>query len=69
MCSNLWPVVIKNIFMFVAVCPNITGTPGICVDQCSDDDDCSDGQLCCSNGCGHVCLDPVLNCSVSSYVL
>ena len=55
--------------MFVAMCPNTTGLLGTCVIKCSNDDECSDGQLCCSNGCGRVCLDPVLNCSVSSYVL
>ena len=55
--------------MFVAMCPNTTGLLGICVNKCSDDDECSDGQLCCSNDCGgSQCLDPVLNCSVSSYV-
>ena len=55
--------------MFVAMCPNTTGLLGTCVIKCSNDDECSDGQLCCSNGCGRECLDPVLNCSVSSYVL
>ena len=25
------------------------------MELCSADDDCPKGQLCCSNGCGHVC--------------
>ncbi|XP_065920034.1 kielin/chordin-like protein [Dysidea avara] len=32
---------------------------GICPEDCSIDSDCSNGQLCCSNGCGHVCMEPV----------
>jgi len=42
-------------------CPPAEG-PGICVELCSSNDDCSNGQLCCSNGCGHVCTDPALVC-------
>lgn len=39
-------------------CPKPTGV-GICVEDCSHHDDCSSqGKLCCSNGCGHVCMDP-----------
>lgn len=38
------------------VCPPLLpGSIGICVEQCSGDDDCPTGQKCCSNGCGHVC--------------
>merc|ERR550532_293606 len=41
------------------VCPRATG-PGICVEECSSDAQCqAEGKLCCSNGCGHVCLTPV----------
>lgn len=32
---------------------------GICVELCSSDMDCSGNQKCCSNGCGHVCQNPV----------
>jgi hypothetical protein len=40
-------------------CPKPTGF-GVCVEDCSNHDDCaSQGKLCCSNGCGHVCMDPV----------
>lgn len=42
-------------------CPRIQpGTVGICVDLCSSDSDCPRGQLCCSNGCGHVCMPGVV---------
>ncbi|XP_078584280.1 uncharacterized protein LOC144866630 [Branchiostoma floridae x Branchiostoma japonicum] len=39
-------------------CPEVTG-PGLCVEMCGNDSDCPAGQLCCSNGCGHTCQDPV----------
>lgn len=53
-------------------CPPVTGA-GICVEECSvaatatagDDDDCTDGKICCSNGCGHVCTDPVNNSPIT----
>ena len=48
-------------------CPNTTGMLGTCVEGCSDDSVCENGQLCCSNGCGHVCTAPYVNCSVSSH--
>ena len=31
---------------------------GICVQECYEDIDCSNIQLCCSNGCGHTCVMP-----------
>ena len=31
---------------------------GICAEMCSFDVSCPDQQKCCSNGCGHVCMDP-----------
>ena len=46
-------------------CPDATGLIGTCDEQCSSDDGCSNGQLCCSNGCGHACMDPTINCAVS----
>lgn len=40
------------------VCPKPDGV-GICVEECSSDADCqAEGKLCCSNGCGHVCMFP-----------
>ncbi|XP_077984295.1 uncharacterized protein LOC144438940 [Glandiceps talaboti] len=32
---------------------------GICVEKCYKNDECPEKQLCCSNGCGHVCAQPV----------
>ena len=33
-------------------------TVGICSEECSGDTDCNSDQKCCSNGCGHTCMDP-----------
>jgi len=45
------------------------GTFGSCDEACNSDSDCSDGQLCCSNGCGHRCMSPVTDpCAVSNCV-
>ncbi|XP_025112482.1 neurogenic locus Notch protein-like isoform X3 [Pomacea canaliculata] len=42
------------------VCPVVPpNTFGITVESCSNDKDCSRAQKCCSNGGGHVCVDPV----------
>ena len=35
-------------------------TVGICVEACKNDTECYRDQMCCSNGCGHVCMDPVI---------
>eukprot|EP00930_Biecheleria_cincta_P034576 TRINITY_DN23882_c0_g1_i1.p1 TRINITY_DN23882_c0_g1~~TRINITY_DN23882_c0_g1_i1.p1 ORF type:complete len:282 (-),score=65.04 TRINITY_DN23882_c0_g1_i1:92-937(-) len=40
-----------------AKCPIPRGV-GVCVEECSDHSECPAGKLCCSNGCGHVCMDP-----------
>lgn len=40
------------------VCP-LPGFGGICTESCTSDGDCSTGQLCCSNGCGHACMDGI----------
>jgi len=39
------------------VCPTPAGV-GACVEECSSHTDCKAGKLCCSNGCGHVCMSP-----------
>ena len=37
-------------------CPVVPqGIFGICLEQCSVDNDCQLDEKCCSNGCGHVC--------------
>ena len=48
------------------MCPNVTGLIGQCYEGCSSDVNCTDDQLCCFNGCGHSCMDPVIDCSVSN---
>merc|ERR1719359_1820035 len=41
-------------------CPPTDGQIGTCVEECSSHEDCqSDGKMCCSNGCGHVCTEPI----------
>merc|ERR1712176_1269170 len=32
------------------------GMVGICIDQCSNDSECTD-QICCFTGCGNACMD------------
>ena len=39
-------------------CPAVEqGMGGICVEACTDDAHCAGSKKCCSNGCGHVCVD------------
>ena len=38
-------------------CPPPTGF-GLCVQGCSSNTDCTNGQICCSNGCGTSCYTP-----------
>eukprot|EP01006_Ploeotia_vitrea_P036089 TRINITY_DN65970_c0_g1_i1.p1 TRINITY_DN65970_c0_g1~~TRINITY_DN65970_c0_g1_i1.p1 ORF type:complete len:983 (+),score=199.28 TRINITY_DN65970_c0_g1_i1:309-2951(+) len=46
--------------MFGGGCPPVSPDVfGICVEQCSADEECNDGQRCCSNGCGHTCQNPI----------
>jgi hypothetical protein len=42
-------------------CPDMSEAIGICLEQCSDDYDCEGNEKCCSNGCGHTCLKPVMH--------
>uniref|UniRef100_A0A7S4V8B1 WAP domain-containing protein n=1 Tax=Alexandrium monilatum TaxID=311494 RepID=A0A7S4V8B1_9DINO len=40
-------------------CPKVEkGIVGTCVEECSRNADCKSGLLCCSNGCGHICVKP-----------
>ena len=38
-------------------CPVTGDAIGACDELCSMDDDCSSAELCCSNGCGHSCVE------------
>ncbi|XP_076093914.1 uncharacterized protein LOC143064737 [Mytilus galloprovincialis] len=39
-------------------CPRVTNQMiGICVEECSSDDQCPMNKKCCYNGCGHTCTD------------
>ncbi|XP_078681206.1 uncharacterized protein LOC144916087 isoform X3 [Branchiostoma floridae x Branchiostoma belcheri] len=57
---------IDSLDRWAVCCPNNIGRcpevredqVGICVELCTKDS-CPMGQLCCSNGCGHTCQDPV----------
>ncbi|XP_077983615.1 uncharacterized protein LOC144438460 [Glandiceps talaboti] len=41
-------------------CPAVpSDVSGICVQECSNDEECDDAKKCCSNGCGNVCVEPV----------
>jgi len=53
-------------------CPVVEGV-GTCVEECEGDESCDDDMKCCSNNCGHVCMDPVENdwsrCSNDTFML
>uniref|UniRef100_A0A8C5LHI3 WAP four-disulfide core domain protein 18-like n=1 Tax=Jaculus jaculus TaxID=51337 RepID=A0A8C5LHI3_JACJA len=43
-------------------CPKVRpGNVGICEERCSGDNSCPKKMKCCSNGCGHVCMQPVFH--------
>ncbi|XP_062508376.1 latent-transforming growth factor beta-binding protein 2-like [Corticium candelabrum] len=37
-------------------CPGVEGEVSSCEEQCFADRDCEEGEKCCSNGCGHICV-------------
>ncbi|XP_072940017.1 WAP four-disulfide core domain protein 18-like [Epargyreus clarus] len=41
-------------------CPIPKGA-GTCDERCSGDSSCPQPQKCCSNGCGHHCMQPIYN--------
>lgn len=48
-------ILLDNAGPVALVCPVLSmGTFGICVEACTRGG-CPEGQLCCSNGCGHIC--------------
>ncbi|XP_078000283.1 uncharacterized protein LOC144452853 isoform X2 [Glandiceps talaboti] len=41
-------------------CPAVSEDSfGICVEECSNDGDCTNGWICCYNGCGHTCTPTI----------
>ena len=45
------------------MCPQVDDDiAGTCEERCTNDSDCSAGEMCCSNGCGHVCMAPMSTC-------
>ncbi len=53
-----------ELFPFFSACPKLQKKPLVklpadCVDRCSSDGDCAEGELCCDTSCGgRACLDP-----------
>jgi hypothetical protein len=43
----------------VGECPSVRNDTGICLQNCTYDKECAGNQKCCSNGCGHMCVEPV----------
>ena len=53
------PAVIRPTPLHALICPYVApSVTGTCSEMCSSDDDCGDGQMCCSNGCGRACMTP-----------
>ncbi|XP_070554536.1 coiled-coil domain-containing protein 3-like [Ptychodera flava] len=71
-----WPGAYDAQFEFYCVLRgSTTGCPvvgpeqsGICVEECGAyvDSECIGSELCCSNGCGHVCRQPVTTAVINS---
>ncbi len=49
------------------VCPSMKGAVGRCVSTCSVDEDCTEEQKCCNNGCAMVCTQtcPAVTCRMA----
>ena len=41
------------------MCPNTADLLGACVIECSNNSECRDGNICCSNGCGRTCMEGI----------
>ena len=49
------------------MCPAVPDDQvGHCTENCSGDESCPGEQMCCSNGCGHVCVAPVPGMNILS---
>ena len=51
------------------MCPSADSLFGICIEECSRDMDCKDEQKCCSNGCGHSCVMPIIKGMSDPFIL
>ncbi|KAJ8308387.1 hypothetical protein KUTeg_013261 [Tegillarca granosa] len=50
-------------------CPPLRqGQAGTCAEDCRGDADCAGSQKCCSNGCGHSCMDPASSVVVTANI-
>ena len=52
------------------VCPAVVdGAVGLCGEFCSNDYNCTGTEKCCSNGCGHICVEaePGINKSLTVF--
>ncbi|XP_033634887.1 uncharacterized protein LOC117296122 isoform X3 [Asterias rubens] len=60
--ERVGPIVPEPVVPYLGECPFVEPSSGfgICVEECNNDDGCSGGKICCSNGCGHTCMEPVL---------
>ena len=46
--------------------PSVNYWLGACENRCTNGSNCTDGQSCCSTGCGYECMSPVEDpCAVS----
>ena len=56
----LFTVVPEPVVPYLGECPFVEPSSGfgICVEECNNDNGCSGGKICCSNGCGHTCMEP-----------
>ena len=53
-----------------SMCPPIDDdVAGTCVDRCTSDSDCAYSEMCCSNGCGHVCMPPMSACKAIQFTV
>ena len=53
-------ILLTNFIIGVWSCPPVgSDVVGTCVEGCSSDGECKEGEKCCSNGCGHQCTPAI----------
>ncbi|XP_033634885.1 uncharacterized protein LOC117296122 isoform X1 [Asterias rubens] len=69
--ERVGPIVPEPVVPYLGECPFVEPSSGfgICVEECNNDDGCSGGKICCSNGCGHTCMEPVTEFELKPVVL